>query len=84
MSDLKTIQSVSALEDFRLAVVFNNGEKRLYDVKNLFTKWDCFKVFINNQSFFSEVKVDSGGYGISWNDDLDLSAEELYVNGKCG
>ena len=27
------------------------------------------------------VKVDSGGYGISWNDDADLSEYELWTNG---
>ena len=30
---------------------------------------------------FEQVKVDSGGYGISWNDELDLSCNELYYNG---
>ncbi len=29
-----------------------------------------------------QVKVDAGVYGISWNDDIDLSCEELYQNGK--
>jgi len=28
------------------------------------------------------VKVDAGGYGISWNDDIDLSEYELWTNGK--
>jgi hypothetical protein len=27
------------------------------------------------------VRVDAGGYGVSWNDDLDLSEDELWVNG---
>ena len=30
---------------------------------------------------FELVKVDAGGYGVSWNDDLDLSADELYTEG---
>lgn len=28
-----------------------------------------------------QVKVDVGGYGISWNDEIDLSCDELYDNG---
>lgn len=28
-----------------------------------------------------EVKVDAGGYGVSWNDDIDLSCNELWENG---
>ena len=37
---------------------------------------------IHNDAFFKSVKVDSGGYGISWNDDVDLSEYELWVNGE--
>ena len=28
------------------------------------------------------MQVDQGGYGIIWNDDLDLSCDEIYENGK--
>lgn len=31
---------------------------------------------------FEAAKVDVGGYGIVWNDDLDLSCDELLANGK--
>jgi hypothetical protein len=30
---------------------------------------------------YRQVKVDIGGLGISWNDTIDLAAEELRVNG---
>ena len=40
-------------------------------------------MFHNSVSgLFEQVKVDAGGYGISRNDDIDLSCEELYQNGK--
>ena len=28
------------------------------------------------------MEVDVGGYGIIWNDELDLSCDELFENGK--
>ena len=31
---------------------------------------------------FNAVSVDPGGYGISWNDDIDLSCDELWEHGK--
>jgi hypothetical protein len=37
---------------------------------------------LNNEAFFRSVKVDMGGYGIVWNDDIDLSEYELWVNGE--
>jgi len=30
---------------------------------------------------FRALHVDAGGYGISWNDDIDLSEYELWTNG---
>ncbi|WP_044018806.1 DUF2442 domain-containing protein [Thermoanaerobacter italicus] len=33
-------------------------------------------------NFFKAVKVDAGGYGVSWNSELDLSEYELWKNGK--
>ena len=37
---------------------------------------------LGNEAFFKSVKVDPGGYGVSWNDEVDLSEYELWVNGK--
>jgi hypothetical protein len=31
---------------------------------------------------FNSVKADVDSYGISWNDDIDLSEYELWINGK--
>ena len=36
----------------------------------------------NSPELFSSVEVDKGGCGIIWNDDLDLSCDELFENGK--
>ena len=36
----------------------------------------------NEPELFNDVAVDTGGYGIVWNDELDLSCDELYENGK--
>ena len=30
---------------------------------------------------FYDVQVDTGGYGIVWNDELDLACDELFANG---
>ena len=31
---------------------------------------------------FGSVIVDQGGYGIIWNDDIDISCDELWANGE--
>lgn len=75
------VQAVKPLEKYKLLVTFQNGETKNYDVKPLFDKWAVFKDLIYINGLFQQVKVDAGGYGISWNDDIDLSCDELYYNG---
>ena len=56
--------------------------KKYYDLKLLFDKWQEFKILQDNIKLFSNVKVDNGGYGISWNEEIDISCNELWENGK--
>lgn len=65
----------------KLLVRFDSEEHRQYDVAPLFEKWDAFKTLESVKDLFEQVKVDAGGYGISWNDDIDLSCNELWENG---
>jgi len=80
MIDAPKIQSVAPLADKRLLVKFVNGAERIYDCARLLHR-EPFEL-LKNEAFFKSVKVDPGGYGISWNDDVDLSEYELWVNGK--
>jgi len=74
------IQSVQPLEGKQLLVKFVNGVAKIYDCTQLL-HLDPFKV-LQNEAFFRSVKVDPGGYGISWNDEADLSEDELWINSK--
>ena len=68
-------------KDFVLLVLFAEGVSKTYDVKPLFEKWKIFNN-LKKDNLFEEVQVDQGGYGVSWNDDIDLSCDELFYNGK--
>mgnify|MGYP003290594637 FL=1 len=74
------IKNVSPLTDYRLSVQFAEGCTKIYDVKPLFDAIPAFKE-LKEPHLFSEVTVDVGRYGIIWNDDLDLSCDELWENG---
>ena len=76
------VKAVNALPDYRLSVQFSEGITKIYDVKPLFEKWPLFHALKDDSELFSGVEVDLGGYGIVWNDDLDLSCNELYENGE--
>jgi len=77
-----TIEAVKALPDFQLLVFFRTGEKKIYDINPLFEKHEPFQSFLLTHGLFDQVKVAGGGYGVYWNEDIDLACEELYINGK--
>ncbi|NHM16998.1 DUF2442 domain-containing protein [Eggerthellaceae bacterium zg-887] len=74
------VKDVAALPDMILSVQFANGTTKLYDVKPLTARFPLFATLADNL-LFGSVEVDQGGYGIVWNDDLDLSCDELWENG---
>ncbi len=74
------IKNVSPLPDYRLSVQFAEGVTKIYDMNPLFEKMPFFGP-LKDCELFSGVSVDVGGYGIIWNDDWDLSCDELWENG---
>lgn len=74
------VKEVVPLQDMRLCVRFANGSTKEYDVEKLVSRFPQFAV-LEDEHLFEEVQVDVGGYGIVWNNDLDLSCDELWKNG---
>ena len=74
------VVTVHAMESRCLLAWFKGGEARLYDVRQLYDRWPQF-LALEECALFESVQVDAGGYGVSWTDELDLSADELYANG---
>lgn len=75
------VKEVKPLPSYQVLVSFVTGERKQYNVAPLFEKWDVFKTLSSVKGLFEQVKVDAGGYGISWNDEIDLSCNELWENG---
>lgn len=75
------VKEVQPLPAYHLLIRFVTGEYKQYHVAPLFEKWDIFKTLSSVKGLFEQVKVDAGGYGISWNDDIDQSCNELWENG---
>ncbi len=80
MDGIPRILEVAPAGDLKLRVRFDNGQVRIYDCGALLAR-EAFRR-LEIPAFFRAVRVDPGGYGISWNDDLDLSEYELWTNGK--
>ncbi len=69
----------SVIDDYTLVVEFSNHEIKKYDVRRLLS----IPIFLplQNPAFLRSFKIDEGGYGIVWNEDIDISEYELWKNG---
>lgn len=76
------IKNVTPLDDFRLRVQFLDGETKIYDVRPLFDEIPVFRTLRDNPALFSDIYVGKRGYGIIWNDEIDLSCDELWKRGE--
>lgn len=74
------IKTIAPLPEYRLRVQFAEGCTKIYDMKPLFERIPFF-AGLKDRQLFMDVAVDVGGHGIVWNDDLDLSCDELWENG---
>lgn len=74
------IKNILTKDNLIIEVEFQNGIKKEYDMKKVMDKWEVFKELEKNRLFY-KVQVDTGGYGISWNESIDLSCEEIWENG---
>lgn len=74
------IKNVEALDNFTLQVLFESGEKRFYDLNKLIEVNKDFEILKRDKNLFKLVKIDIQGYGIYWNDYLDISCDEIYYN----
>ncbi|MBQ7577202.1 MAG: DUF2442 domain-containing protein [Synergistaceae bacterium] len=76
------VKNITPIPDKILFAEFQDGSAKKYDVKPLMQKIPVFQMLNYINGLFEQVRVDSGGYGVIWNDKLDLDCNELYYNGK--
>lgn len=73
------VRSVSALTGKRLLVVFATGDSRLYDCRPLLAGGQFAR--LADEALFQQARADDHGYGVVWDDALDLAESELWING---
>lgn len=75
------ITSLIKLPNYILLVGFQNGEYKQFDLKPYIDKYLPFKALKEINGLYEQGKIDIGGFGIIWNDELDISAESIYEKG---
>lgn len=79
METIPEIASVAPLDGRTLLITFANGVQKRYDCEEIL-RLDRFRL-LTHEAFFNAVQVDAGGYGVSWDDEMDLSEYELWTQG---
>ncbi|HEX9386790.1 MAG TPA: hypothetical protein VF918_10765 [Anaerolineales bacterium] len=70
------VLSVQALENKRLLVQFGNSAEKIYNCKPIMEKFEPFEI-LENEVFFKQVQMHTGGYATSWNNKVDSREYEL-------
>lgn len=63
-----------------MAVTFQDGMVKRYDMSALFSKYPQLRALEDRELFLSGKLM--GAYGICWNDELDIEAETIYEDGE--
>jgi Protein of unknown function (DUF2442). len=67
---------VKPLDNYKLFLVFDNGEKKIYDVSPLI-RGDWFGQ-LSNMDIFNTVHI--AGLSVEWEDGQDICPDDLYMN----
>ena len=78
----KRVEEVIPLYERKLLVAFRDGTVRKCDMTAYFTSHRSFEILLNRPEYMAQVKVQVGGHGIMWDDNLTIPAHELYRMGK--
>jgi len=72
------VKNVKALNDYQLALEFENAEWRIFDVKPYLNRG--IFVRLQNRALFEAARVVAGS--VEWPGGLDLSYDTLYVESR--
>jgi hypothetical protein len=77
--DLPRITGVKIEDKLTLFVSFSDGKIRHFDCNKIVNRNEYFQR-LKDYNFFKNVSIDPGGYGLSWDDYVDLSEYEILEN----
>lgn len=72
------VQDVRPLEDYRLELVFQNGERRIFDAKPYLQRGVLRR--LQNRAVFQGARVVAGS--VEWPGEIDLSYDTLYLESQ--
>ena len=79
---LPKIETLTAKPDYLLEIVFTDGKKVIYDVKEDIAALPGYGLLATLPGLFKHAAVDESRTVVYWNDEIDLPSDTLYEYGK--
>jgi hypothetical protein len=76
------IKKLTVLDDYMLHVVFDDGHKVMYDVKDDIKALPSFRDLTDVFGLFKQAQLDDSRTCVYWNDKIDLASDSIYEYGK--
>ena len=78
----RKIEDVAALKNNCLLVFFRDGSVRKCDLTEYFEKNTRYEILLNNPTWYETVGIQTGGYGLRWDENLTIPDSVLYDIGE--
>lgn len=79
---MRRVSEVKYLRDYRLQILFNDGETKVVDFNELVDKGGYYFCPLKDVKLFKKVSLDEFNYTICWPNGADLSPDILYEMGE--
>ena len=79
---LLTATNLELLDGVKVKLTFIDGKIIRYDMAKMFEKYPCLIALKENHDLFLNGHLDKRGYGIIWNDELDVDVMTIYEDGE--
>lgn len=76
------VEDILPLEDFSLLVFFRDGAVKKCDLKAHFEETKPFHILLKKPEYFGFARIQTGGYGVTWDVNMNISDTMLYQTGE--
>lgn len=78
---IQRISAITPLPDYMLSVLFDDGRRVLYDVKDDIKQLPGYDLLKTVAGLFEQVQLDESRTCVFWNDEIDLPSHAIYEYG---
>ena len=79
---IQKISAITPLPDYMLSVLFDDGRRVLYDVKDDIKQLPGYRLLEDVAGLFEQVQLDESRTCVFWNDQIDLPSHTIYEYGN--